>query len=394
MAARKIDGWWYVDFHVHKIRYRKRSPKNSRAGAIEYEEFLRGELAKMGSLTHLDPPKEEKSKQVLTFAEFAERWMRDYVAANNKPSEQRTKAYVLRIHLLPAFGRFLLPEITVVEIERFKAEVLARGLKAKSINNFLCILHKCLVTAVEWGEIATVPRIRMLRTTLPSFRFLSTAESEKLIATAAPGVWRTMIRTALRTGLRFSELAGLEWQDVDLDRGFLCVRRAVVHGHVGSTKSNRVRYVGLTSDLSTELRGMQRRSGPVFLHEGERVNYDVAVGCLERTCRCAKIPIARWHVLRHTFASELAQRGASLQAIQQLLGHSTVLMTQRYAHLTPDVLRRAVALLEPKSPDAWAAGGQEHASKPDLGSSTLPPNGEILAPCRAETPPMGGALAW
>lgn len=54
-----------------------------------------------------------------------------------------------------------------------------------------------------------------------------------------------------------------------------------------------------------------------------------------------------WHVLRHTFASQLVSRGASLKAVQDLLGHSTINMTQRYAHLTPEALRDTISLLEP-----------------------------------------------
>src|ERR1700722_3016814 len=77
----------------------------------------------------------------------------------------------------------------------------------------------------------------------------------------------------------------------------------------------------------------------------------VARGPLWRACSRAGISRITWHVLRHTFASHLAMRGAPLKAVQELLGHASIEMTMRYAHLSPQVGRQAVALLDlPGSP--------------------------------------------
>lgn len=67
---------------------------------------------------------------------------------------------------------------------------------------------------------------------------------------------------------------------------------------------------------------------------------------IEHACRKAGLRQVGWHALRHTFASHLAMRGAPLKAIQELLGHATIQMTMRYAHLSPDVSREAVRLLD------------------------------------------------
>ncbi|MDQ3299393.1 MAG: tyrosine-type recombinase/integrase [Myxococcota bacterium] len=67
---------------------------------------------------------------------------------------------------------------------------------------------------------------------------------------------------------------------------------------------------------------------------------------MERICRLAGLRQFGWHVLRHTFASHLAMRGAPLKAVQDLMGHATIQMTMRYAHLAPEVARDAVRLLD------------------------------------------------
>ena len=74
------------------------------------------------------------------------------------------------------------------------------------------------------------------------------------------------------------------------------------------------------------------------------------------SCRKAGLREIGWHVLRHTFASHLAMRGAPLKAIQELLGHATIQMTMRYAHLAPEVVNETVRLLDAPSGE-WVPDG-------------------------------------
>src|SRR5258705_5339429 len=89
-------------------------------------------------------------------------------------------------------------------------------------------------------------------------------------------------------------------------------------------------------------------AGPVFLDEkGRRFNAKKLNAEIRKACKRARIREITCHTLRHTFASHLVMAGASLKAIQELLGHSNIQMTMRYAHLTPSSLRQTVKLLEP-----------------------------------------------
>lgn len=150
-----------------------------------------------------------------TFAEFSERWFSSYVGVNNKPSECRSKKYILSASLVPFFGRQRLNEITTADIEAYKGEQLKRGNCNKTVNNRLAVLRKCLTTAVEWSIIESIPRFSQLKAVLQAFRFLEEHEVERIIQACANDMERVLVFTAARTGLRFSELSALEWQDVD-----------------------------------------------------------------------------------------------------------------------------------------------------------------------------------
>src|ERR1700674_1953012 len=97
MAVRKIKNSWWVDFGFNQTRYRKRSPDNSRAGAISYEIALRQSLARGEPIGGAREP----TQKGLSFGEFAEQWFNDYVKPNNKYSEQVGKRCILSKSLIP-----------------------------------------------------------------------------------------------------------------------------------------------------------------------------------------------------------------------------------------------------------------------------------------------------
>ena len=288
-----------------------------------------------------------------TYAEFAMEFLQIYAVANNKLSEVETKERILRVHLIPAFGQYWLDEIGVAEVERYKAAKLGAGLKPKTINNHLTVLRRSLAVAEEWGLLATVPRLRQLRVARADIDFLSFDEAERLVTAAGgyregDGDWQVMILTGLKTGLRISELRALRWEDVDLVVGRLMVRQAVVSGKIGTPKSNRPREIPLCDSLLTALQGIRHLRGPLVFCSaaGEMFSRSKTKWPLYRACQKAGLRRINYHCLRHSFASHLVMRGAPLKAVQELMGHSTIEMTMRYAHLSPEVRKDAVALLD------------------------------------------------
>jgi integrase len=323
-------------------RVRRVAPIQNRRAAEHYEHELRQSLLD-GSF---HAPKKEVT-EVPTLASFAEAFVETYAETNNKPSEVRAKKKILRVHLVPALGTRKLDTIGVEEIERYKATKLKAGLAPKTINNHLTVLHKLLVVAREWGRLRDVPPVQWMHVPAPEFEFLTFDEADALMA-AADSEWRAMVTLGLKAGLRQGELLALRWTDVDLTAGRMLVRRNLCEGHIGTPKGGRGRELPLGDIARTALEAHPRRASELVFAapDGKALTSAACKWPLWRACTRAGLRRIGWHALRHTFASHLAMLGAPLKAIQELLGHATIEMTMRYAHLIPEVARQTVQLLD------------------------------------------------
>ncbi len=306
------------------------------------------------NVVKVEPPVE---KEVPTVRDFATIYL-DVSRVNNKPSSVTTKRRVLKRHLIPQLGDKRLDQVDYAAIEDLKIH-LATTLCAKSINNILTILRRMLVIAKKRGIIDVVPEVEWLKAPAPSFDFLTFDEAERVLR-GADGEWGTMLLVALRTGLRHSELIGLRWEDVDLVAGQLSVRQAIVDGHVGTPKSGRGRHIPLGDEVLRALKRHRHLRGPLVfcVQSGRALKKGETKHPLWRACKRAGIRRIGWHACRHTFASHLVMRGVTLKAVQELLGHATITMTMRYAHLAPEIKRDAVRLL-----DSGVRGSQVAAAR-------------------------------
>lgn len=179
---------------------------------------------------------------------------------------------------------------------------------------------------------------------------LTHEESERLMAAAtepkAPHLVN-FIRLALYTGCRRGELLGLEWLRVDLDQGLLYLQGD--HTKSGKRRSiplNDEAKLALTNQMAFRIKHCP--SSPwVFSHlDGRRIQ-DIKRS-FGTACAKAGLTDFRIHDLRHTCAAWLVTSGVRLEVVRDLLGHSTIAMTERYAHLAPERVREAVTLLSGK----------------------------------------------
>lgn len=305
-----------------------------------------------GTFRKKEEVKREEEAKVPTVAEFADTFVDKYARANNKPSEVASKESALRLYVVPAFGAKRLDEVGPLDIDGLKVELLGAGLKAKTVANVLLVVSRMFGYAVEVGHIERPPRIKLPKYQAPPFDYLSFEEADLLLATAkakAPD-WYGPLFVTLRTGLRRGELFELRWGDVQLKGAapHLRITRSVSKGEVGTTKSSRERIVYLTPATAEYLGKLrQLNTGLVFPGaDGGHMPQNTSDANLRRLCRLAELREIGWHVMRHTFASHLAMRGVPLKVIQEQLGHATMQMTMRYAHLSPASVSGAVAVLD------------------------------------------------
>jgi integrase len=172
-----------------------------------------------------------------------------------------------------------------------------------------------------------------------------TPQEEAGLLTVAPAWLREVIVFALNTGMRQGEILSLQWRDVDFTRGTLVVMKS---------KNRERRTLPLNNTVYALLAGKQaaygQSDGLVFTTSaGTPLKARYVVRAFSNARNRAGMPDFRFHDLRHTFATRLAQKGVDLYKIQRLLGHKTGVMTQRYAHHSPEILRDGVRVLDPSS---------------------------------------------
>ncbi|MDD5309007.1 MAG: site-specific integrase [Deltaproteobacteria bacterium] len=289
-------------------------------------------------------------REIPRLNEFAKEFIEKYAKVRNKPSTIHSKEAELRLYIRPALGKLKLDDIRIREIDGMIADLISRGLSAKSVNNVLATLGKMLRYAEEIELLPKAPRIKLLKVPPSDYDFLDFDEADRLLVSTfeKEPQWYPLVLTMLRTGMRFGEASELRWRDVDLVAGKILVRRNHVRGHVGTPKSGKSREIPLSPQTVEVLKKTRHLKGDlVFCYEnGSRLDYHRMNEVLWRLCRRAGLREINWHTCRHTFASHLVMRGESLKAAQELLGHSTIEMTMRYAHLAPVVMRDAVAKLD------------------------------------------------
>jgi integrase len=219
------------------------------------------------------------------------------------------------------------------------------------VNNVLTVLNTVIKKAVEWDVLDRMPcTIRLLPVPPPSAPFYEVDELAGLISAAQHRSQDAylVVLLAADAGLRRGEIAGLQWGDVDLKKRQLCLQRAVWQGHIEAPKGGRLRYVPLTQRLAAALQDARHLRGPfVFCdRHGKPIHEKVVGDHVDHAARMAKLKHRGIHILRHTFCSHLAMRGAPARAIQELAGHADLRTTQRYMHLSPAALEGANRLLE------------------------------------------------
>ncbi|HEY6336331.1 MAG TPA: site-specific integrase, partial [Alphaproteobacteria bacterium] len=234
----------------------------------------------------------------------------------------------------------------IVECRDRLATEVVRGNKKRSagtVNRYLAALsHALSVATREWGWLEASParHVSKLREPTGRVRFLSDDERTRLLRACGESRNKYLypaVVVAISTGVRQGELLGLRWEDIDFRRGAIVLHR---------TKNDERRAVPLVGHALKVMQGLAslgREEGNLVFEgrrRGERASLRTA---WQNALRRAEIRNFRFHDLRHSTASYLAMNGASLAEIAEVLGHKTLQMVKRYAHLSDQHTASVVA---------------------------------------------------
>lgn len=280
-----------------------------------------------------------QTKRSPTLSEYADEYLEIYSKSNKRPHSFRRDQTSIK-NLKGFFGGKTLNEIRPMLIEHYKRKRLDKGRKPGTINRELACLKHIYTIAVKNGRAISNPvkEVKLLREDNQITNVLSRDDEEFLLANSAPHIQRVVV-CALETGMRLGEILGLQWDQVDLSRRLIRVTK---------TKTGRSREIDITDRLLGVLKQARRQgiSGHVFRGLDNLPILSVKEGYKNALKRAGlEDKNYRFHDLRHTFATRLVEAGADLITVQELLGHSTILTTQRYAHPSADARRAEMGRL-------------------------------------------------
>lgn len=247
--------------------------------------------------------------------------------------ESKNKAFLHEISKFKAIMKFFdglkLKDVSSEVIDRYYQYRLKIN-KPATAKNHLAIIRRMFNYAIEMGYIKENPvRTKAVNFDNKRTRYLSSDEKINLLENCKISKNQylyAIVQIALQTGLRKNEILTL--RSSDIMNGILTVRSE-------NAKTSRKRIVPLTNDLNVIFNGL-----------GDfKFNKDID-NAFEKAVKRANIGDFHFHDLRHTFASDLVMKGVDLYTVSKLLGHSTIEMTQRYAHLAPSALIDAIKKLE------------------------------------------------
>lgn len=344
MAIRKRGDSWQIDYLDPGGKRVRQSFKTRKEAVAEHGK--RVSLIAEGRYLDIKP----ESKTTLT--ELCQRYEENF--SNQSNFKNAKQKYLANFKV--SFGPDrMLSTITYAEVEAYRnqlrqrpvtanrngVEIVIRGLrKDSSVNREMACLHHLFSKAVEWDLMEKSPfehkQSLRLKENNKRMRFLNEGEIERLLSACAPHL-RPIVETAILTGMRRGEILSLRWEQIR--GGFIYLEK---------TKTNEARQIPVSDALEAIFRDIRRkehlRSEFVFTFRGEPIERDLHVGFGAALKRAGLVDF-HFHDLRHTFASQVILYGGSLKHVQELLGHKSMTMTLRYAHLSQDDKRRAVNLL-------------------------------------------------
>jgi integrase len=275
-----------------------------------------------------------------TLGELVERYCRDVLPSRRPGTRQnRVAQFKVWVHRL---GAYALSDVTPAMLVEARDAMLAEGRTGPTVNRYLAALsHVFTVAEKEWAWVESNPlrKVTKYKESRGRLRYLSREEMARLLEACKASRARDLypaVLLALSTGMRRAELLGLTWDRVDMKAGRITLEH---------TKNGERRMVPLQGEALAAVRELVRRLDTPLLFPSRRHAHkpvDLRTHW-ETALRLAGIEDFKFHDLRHTAASYLAMSGADMLTIADVLGHKTLAMVKRYAHLSDQHKAAALA---------------------------------------------------
>lgn len=323
MGVYKVKDVWYIDLYHDGRRVRKAvgSKKDAEnAMSAVKADILRGEYR-------------FKRDRKIRFEDFAKEYL-EY-QKTNITSWGRDESSLKR--LLPFFGDMLLSKITPRHIEEYKKMRLDK-VKPNTINRELTCLKHLFTVAESYGKFDSknpVKDVKFFQERQYIMKVLDREEINRLINVSS-GYLRSMIIFALNTGMRKGEILNLRWNDIDFNEHYIYIKES---------KSNKTRKIPMNGVVAATLKDIKREGEFVFMSPKTETRFIGTFRSFKTACRKAGVPDLRFHDLRHTAATLMVTGRTDLVTVKEILGHSSIEMTMRYAHPAPENNRKAVDVL-------------------------------------------------
>ncbi|MDR0677680.1 MAG: site-specific integrase [Holosporaceae bacterium] len=293
--------------------------------------------------------KEEESRTA-TFSEIFEKYITQ-AKQDKSASSCKDEISFFKNWLQPVMGELTMSEITPDTLNALKKTILENGRTPRTATYILAVVRQVFNYAKNYDlYLGDNPVSKIKKPTCDNrrIRFLTKKEADALLEhlKGVSGQLHDMALLSLYCGLRAGEIFSLAWNDVDFEHGILSIK---------DTKSGQNRSAVMTPDIKIMLEENKRTSnskGLVFISTvGTRI--DAVSKSFARAVEALGFndgiddhrQKVVFHTLRHTYASWLVMSGVDLYTVQKLMGHSTISMTERYSHLAPDHLKKAVKML-------------------------------------------------
>ena len=301
-----------------------------------------------------------------TVGQWMEVWFEHYAKVKVRPSSHQTYRGYIDNHIKPNIGKIQLEKLTSLDLQKFYKKLLEKGrvdriesrkqsngLSAKTVRNIHQIISSAMKLAQEQKLIASNPAegCALPRLEHREMKTLPVEQLQSFLREAKDSGVFELYYLELVTGLRRGELLGLKWEDVDLERGDLRVRRQIarISGEVVEAPlktKNAYRTLPLAEDTVDILEAQRKKTGDspwVFPSPtGGPISPDSVLHMLHRVLKRAGLPRVRFHDLRHTFATLALQNGVDVKTMSGMLGHFSAGFTlDTYAHVTTASQRQA-----------------------------------------------------